>query len=97
MAVHDEIPQPSELIYTPKPSWAAPALAVAIAFVVIGIFAEGFVVRGMVFMVAGGTAALIALRFLVLGAVREFYARPRRQRSTTAVLPAGSLRAPKKS
>ncbi len=96
MAAQDEIPAAGELVYVPKPSWAPPALAAGVMAIVTGIFAEGFLFRGWVYMIAGAVVALLALRSLILSGAREYYARPRRQRPTTAVLPAGSLRAPKK-
>ena len=37
-------------------------------------------VRGWIYMIAGAVIALAALRPMVGGAVRDFYARPRRQR-----------------
>lgn len=95
MAAHDEIPAAGELVYVPKPSWAPPALAAGAALLVIGIFAEGFLVRGWVYMIAGAVLALVTLRALTHSGAREFYERPRKQRAQTAVLPAGSLRAPK--
>jgi hypothetical protein len=97
MDAHDEIPSAGEQIFAPKPSWGVPALAGALAFIVIGIFAEGFLFRGWVYMVFGAIIALVALRGLVVGGAREFYSRPRKQRAQTAVLPAGSLRAPKRT
>jgi hypothetical protein len=97
MAAHDEIPSAGEQIFAPTPSWGVPALAGAVALIVIGIFAEGFLFRGWMYMVFGAIVALVALRGLVLAGVRDFYSRPRQQRAQTAVLPAGSLRAPKKT
>lgn len=95
MAAHDEIPGGGEQIFAPQPSWGPPALAVGAALVVIGIFAEGFLVRGWIYMILGAIIALVALRSLVASGAREFYSRPRKQRAQTAVLPAGSLRAPR--
>ncbi len=97
MAGQDEIPAASELVYVSKPSWAPPALAAAVALLVLGIFGEGFLVRGWVYMVIGAVIALRALRSLTFSGAREYYERPRKQRAQTAVLPAGSLRAPRKS
>ena len=96
MAAGNEIPAAGEQIFAPKPSWGPPALAAGLMLVVIGIFAEGFLVRGWVYMIIGVVFALVALRGLVLSGARDFYSRPRQQRPQTAVLPAGSLRAPKR-
>jgi hypothetical protein len=96
MAAREEIPAAGEQIFAPQPSWGPPALAAGVALLLIGIFAEGFLFRGWVYMVVGAIFALVALRSLVRTGAREFYSRPRKQRAQTAVLPAGSLRAPKK-
>jgi hypothetical membrane protein len=97
MAEHHDIPPAGEQIFAPKPSWGPPALAGGLALALVGIFGEGFLFRGWVYLVFGVVMCLFALRSLVLAGVREFYGRPRKQRAQTAVLPAGSLRAPKKS
>lgn len=94
MPADHPVPAPSELVFTPRPSWGAPALAAGAMLIVIGIFAEGFLVRGWVYMIAGVVVALLALRSLVFSGVREYYERPRRQQPATAVLPAGTLRPP---
>ena len=95
MADRDQIPPAGELIYLPRPSWAPPAMAAGALLVLIGIFAEGFLVRGWVYMIIGALVLLAAVRGLIATGVREFYERPRSQRPSTAVLPAGRLRAPK--
>jgi hypothetical protein len=87
-------PPPTEQIYPPRPSWAPAYLALGAALAVCGIFAEGFMVRGWVWSIAGGVIALAALRAIVSGAVRDFYRLPRRQRVRGAVLPVRSLRPP---
>jgi hypothetical protein len=92
----NEIPQPTELIYLPRPSWAPAFFALGALLLVNGIFGEGFLFRGWVYMAAGAVVALAALRSMVAGAVREFFERPRRQRPHAAVLPAGSLKPPPK-
>ena len=91
-----DVPQPTELIYAPRPSWGPPLFAFAAALLVCGIFAQGFVVRGQIYMIIGAVVGLLALRSMVAGAVRDFYRLPRRQRVRGAVLPAASLRAPKR-
>jgi hypothetical protein len=87
---------PTELIYLPRPSWGAAFLALGAMMIVNGIYGEGFLVRGWIYMIAGAVIALAALRTMVGAAVRDFYERPRRQAQGTAVLPAGSLRPPPK-
>jgi hypothetical protein len=96
MPDRDETGAPTELIYLPRPSWAPAFLALGAMLIVNGIYGEGFLFRGWVYMIAGAVVALAALRSMVSGAVRDFFDRPRRQRQRAAVLPAASLRAPPK-
>ncbi len=93
----EKIPEPTELVYLPRPSWAPALLAFGALMIVNGIYGEGILFRGWVYMLIGAVVALAALRSLVVGAVRDFYERPRQQRQGATVLPAGSLRAPPKS
>lgn len=95
MAERNEIGEPTELIYLPRPSWAPALLALGAMMIVNGIYGEGFLFRGWVYMVVGAIVALAALRSLVTGAARDYYERPRKQRPATAVLPAATLRPPK--
>ena len=39
------IPEPGELVYAPRPSWAARLLRLRRAGLVCGVYAEGFMVR----------------------------------------------------
>ncbi len=92
----EQIPEPTELVYLPRPSWAPALLALGALMIVNGIYGEGFLFRGWVYMLAGAVIALAALRSLIVGASRDFYERPRKQRQGAAVLPAGALRPPAK-
>jgi hypothetical protein len=92
----EPIPEPTELIYLPRPSWAPALLILGVVGIVNGIYSEGFLFRGWVYMIAGAVIALAALRSLISGAVRDFYERPRKQPPGSTVLPAGSLRPPPK-
>jgi hypothetical protein len=92
----EQIPAPTETVYVPRSSWAPVLLAFGVVLVVNGIYAEGFLYRGWLYLMIGAVIALFALRGLIKGAVRDFYERPRRQREGTTVLPAGSLRPPPK-
>jgi hypothetical protein len=87
----DRIQPPTELVYTPTPSWAPAFLALGIALAVCGIFAEGFMVRGWVWSIIGAVIAIAALLSIIGGARRDFYRLPRRQRVRGAVLPVPSL------
>jgi hypothetical protein len=96
MPERDQVSEPSELIFLPRPSWAPAFLAIGAMLIVVGIFGEGFLFRGWVYMIAGAVVALAALRSLVAGAVRDYFERPRRQRPQAAVLPADTFRPPPK-
>ena len=96
MAAPEPIPEATELVYLPRPSWAPPLLALGAVLAVNGIWGEGFLFRGWVYMLAGIVIVLLALRSLIGGAARDFYALPRRQRPRSAVLPAGSVKPPAK-
>jgi len=97
MAEHRQIEGSSELVYLPRPSSAPIFLAIGVATMVIGIYGEGFLFRGWVWAIFGAAVLLAALRSLITSSVRDYYSRPRVQRSRSAVLPAASLRAPSRS
>jgi hypothetical protein len=84
---HRQIPEPGELTYLPKPSWAPIFLAIGATGLVCGIFAAGFIFPPVVYAVAGAILLLGALRSLVSGAIRDYFRLPRRQRVRGAALP----------
>jgi hypothetical protein len=90
-----EIPEPGELVYAPRPSWAPAVFAAAAALAVCGIFANGFMVPAWVFSAIGGVVGLFALRSMVRGAVRDYFRRPRRQKVRGAVLPVETIGSPR--
>jgi len=94
-SVHREIPEPGELVYAPRPSWAPPIFAFAAALAVCGIFAEGFMAPGWIYSIIGGVVLLFALRSMVRGAVRNYFRRPRRQEVRGAVLPVEQISPPR--
>jgi hypothetical protein len=91
-----EVPQPTERIYMPRPSWAPLFFAFGLALAIAGIYAQGWIVRGWVYSIVGLIFVLAALVSMVRGAGRDFYRLPRRQRVRGAVLPAASLRPPRR-
>jgi hypothetical protein len=91
----ERIPQPSERVYAPRPSWAPALFAFAAALAVCGLFAEGFMVRGWIFSAIGLVALLAALRSMVRGAAGDFLRLPRRQRVRGAVLPVEPIKPPR--
>lgn len=94
MSDHREIPEPGETIYAPRPSWAPVFFGFAVAAMVCGIYAEGFMVRGWIYSIVGAVVFLFAFRNLVKGAIRDFFRLPRRQRVRGAVLPVETISPP---
>jgi hypothetical protein len=95
MSEHRHIPEPGELVYQPRPSWAPLILAFALALAVCGIFAQGFMVRGWIYSIIGLVVALFALRSMVKDSVRSYYHLPRKQRVRGAVLPVETISPPR--
>ncbi|HEY2334540.1 MAG TPA: hypothetical protein VGH58_06005 [Solirubrobacterales bacterium] len=91
---HRHIPEPGELVYQPRSSWAPAVFAFALALAVCGIFAEGFMVRGWIFSIIGGVVALFALRSMIREAIRDYFKLPRKQEARGAVLPVETISPP---
>jgi hypothetical protein len=92
---HRGIPEPGELVYAPRPSWAPAFFAFGAALALCGLFAEGFMVRGWIYSIAGGMVLLASLRSMVRGARRDYYRLPRRQKVRGAVLPVRTISSPR--
>jgi hypothetical protein len=86
MADQTQIPQPTELIYAPSPSWAPAFTAVGAAAMALGAFVGWF------FAVVGAIVLIRAAIAWFQGAEEEAGALPRRQRVTSAVIPPTELR-----
>jgi len=95
MSDHRHIPEPGELVFRPRPSWAPAIFAIALALAVCGVFAEGFMVRGWIYSIIGLVVALFALRGMVKDATRSYYKLPRKQKVRGAVLPVETISSPK--
>ena len=95
MSERREIPEPGELIYTPRPSWAPVFFAFGAALALCGLFAEGFMVRGWIYSIIGGIVLLAAFRGMVRGARRDYYRLPRKQKVRGAVLPVRTISSPR--
>ena len=83
-----QIPEPSELVYVPSPSWMPVLSAVGLAGVLVGLFA------GWPYAVAGGVLGLAALWRWIRKTGGEVGRLPVEQRVSAAVLPAVPLREP---
>jgi hypothetical protein len=94
MSEHREIPEPGELVYPPRPSWAPAFFALGAVGAVCGIFAEGFMVRGWIYSIIGLVILLFALRGMIRGAIRDYFRLPRTQRARGAVLPVEKIKFP---
>jgi hypothetical protein len=86
MASGRQIPEPSELIYLPQPSWKPAFIAVGLAGVVGSLF------TWWPYGVAGAIIALVAAVAWIRDAREDFGRLPRRQRIATGALPAVTLR-----
>jgi hypothetical protein len=95
IAEHRHIPEPGELVYPPRSTWAPAIFAFALALAVCGVFAEGFMVSGWIYSIIGLAVALFALRSMVKDAIREYFRLPRKQRVRGAVLPVEQISPPK--
>jgi hypothetical protein len=90
------VTEPGELVYPPRSSWLPAIFAFALAVVVCGIYAEGFMVRGWIYSVIAGVAALLVFRALIGDGVRDFYRLRRKQKVRGAVLPVETISPPKR-
>lgn len=97
MSEHRHIPEPGELVYTAKPSWAPAFLAVGLLGLIAGIYANGFIFPSVVYAVVGAIFVLGAFRSIVHGAIRGYYALPRKQHVRGAALPVETISAPPRS
>ncbi|HVC06892.1 MAG TPA: hypothetical protein VND98_04820 [Solirubrobacterales bacterium] len=97
MSEHRDIPEPGEMIYLPRSSWAPAFFAAGIGAMLCGIYANGFIFPAPVYAVVGVVFFLAALRSLIKGAVRDYYRLPRRQKVRGAVLPVETVSPPPQS
>jgi uncharacterized membrane protein YdjX (TVP38/TMEM64 family) len=86
MSERRSIPDPSELVYVPRPSWLPVLAALGLAGVLLGLFA------GWPYAVAGGALGLASVWSWVRRTGEEIGRLPRQQRISAAVLPAVPLR-----
>jgi hypothetical protein len=91
---HRDIPEPGEMVYVPRPSWAPIFFALGVGAMVCGIYANGFIFPDVVYAVVGAIFFLAAFRNLVRGAIRDYFRLPRRQQVRGAVLPVETISPP---
>ena len=87
MADQDKVPEPTELIYLPPPSWAPALAAAGLAGAGAGLFVGWF------YALVGGLVFLAAVWLTVREAGERAQRLPRRQRVSTAVVPPIPVRA----
>jgi hypothetical protein len=91
MSEHRHIPQSSETIQTPRPSWGPALFALGAIGAVAGIYANGFVLSAFIWSYLGIVLLLFAFRAIVHGAVRGYFSLPRRQDARPATLPVDQI------
>jgi hypothetical protein len=96
MSEHRHIPEPGELVYTPRSSWAPAFFAVGAIGLVCGIYTGGFIFSPFIYSIIGAIFALFAFRALVRGATRSYFGLPRKQHVKHAALPVETISAPKR-
>lgn len=97
MSEHREIPEPSEMVYTPSHSWGPVFFAAGAVGLVCGVFAAGFIFSPFIYAILGAILILLALRSIVRGSVADYYRLPRRQETRGAALPVETISAPPRS
>lgn len=81
-------PEPTELIYLPRPSWLPALFALGLALTVLGLFAW------WPYGAVGAIIALVAIVAWIRDTASEISRLPIEQRPASAVLPAVPLRRP---
>lgn len=84
----DETPEATELVYVPEPSWQPALAGLGLAAVMAGIFVW------WPYGAIGAVIALVAIVRMLRGTSDDVSRLPRRQKLTTAVLPAVPPRKP---
>lgn len=96
MSEHRHVPEPGEMVYTPKPSWGPVFFAVGATGLVCGVYAAGFIFSPFIYAIVGAVFLLAAFRKLARGATREYFRLPRKQHVRHAALPIETISAPPK-
>jgi hypothetical protein len=92
MAEHRQIPEPGEIVYAPRHSWAPAFFALGTVALVCGTFAAGFIFSPFIYAIVGAILILAAFRSIVRGAIRDYYRLPRRQEIRSAALPIETIK-----
>ena len=87
MSEHTRVPQASETIQSPRPSWGPAFFALGATGAVAGIYANGFVFSAFIWSYIGIVVLLFAFRAIVRTSIRSYFSLPRRQEARPATLP----------
>jgi hypothetical protein len=87
MSERTRIPQASETIQRPRPSWGPAFFALGGTAAVAGIYANGFVFSAFIWSYLGIIVLLFAFRAIVRTSMRSYFSLPRRQEPRPATLP----------
>jgi uncharacterized membrane protein len=93
-AEHRDIPEPGELIYRSRPSWAPLVFAFAAALALCGVFIE-FMLPGWLYSIVACVVLLFALRSMIRGAASSYFRLSRKQKVRGAVLPVETISPPR--
>ncbi len=96
MSDERNVTEPGEQVYAPRSSWLPPLLAFALALAAVGIYAEGFMVRGWIYSVIGLVVAAFVIRAMAGDAIADYYRLRRKQKVRGAVLPVEQIQLPKR-
>lgn len=91
MSEHRHIPEPGEMVYMPKPSWAPAFFALGAIGLVCGTYAGGFIFSPFIYAIVGAIFLLAAFRNLARGASRDYFRLSRRQKVRGAALPVETI------
>ncbi len=95
MSEHRHVPEPGELVYTPRPSWAPAFLAVGLMAAIAGIYAGGFIFSSFIYSIVGGIVAICAFVSLVKGGTRGYFGLSRKQHVRSSALPVETIIPPR--
>lgn len=87
MTENTRIPEASETIQAPRPSWGPAFFALGATGAVAGIYANGFVFSAFIWSYIGIIVMLFAFRAIVRTSIRSYYSLPCRQDARPATLP----------
>lgn len=90
------VPEPTEIVQLPRPSWAPMFFALGLTAMLCGVFIS-FMGPNWFYVAAGAIVALAAARSMIGGARQDFFRLPRRREVRSATLPADSIRQRRRS